>query len=80
MKIKFKTLSGKYIKIPADIIYSIDVNRRISFATDIPRPIRNDEPVDCSIELLNGNGKIDIIIINQFDVMVQYQKFLHSKV
>ena len=77
MKIKFKTLSGKYIKIPADIIYEIEINRRVGNSN--PYGLSNyDMPLDCTIKLLNGAGRIDIVIINQFDVMAQYRKFLNE--
>ena len=79
MNIKLKTISGKYIKVPIEIINQIAINRKISFANCNPRPIRNDEPVSCEIELLDG-GNIYVDITNRYEVIEKFSKFIEEKI
>lgn len=78
MNIKLKTISGKYVKVPIEIINQIAINRKISFANCNPKLIRNDEPVVCEIELLDG-GSIYVDITNQYEVMEKFGKFIEEK-
>lgn len=78
MNIKLKTISGKYIKVPIEIINQISFNRKTSFYNCNPRPIRNDELVSCEIELLNG-GNIYVDITNKYEVMEKFGKFIEEK-
>lgn len=79
MKIKFKTIQGKYIKVPADIIFDITVNRRFALDFHSHKMGKNDEPMDCIINLLNGAGKIEIIITNCWEVLKEYSEFIKQK-
>ena len=77
-KLKLKTTMGKYIKVPFEIIENIEINRLVcNFQPFILKAVRNDEPMQCKVKLRDG-GILDLIIINGFEPVSQYELYMQS--
>lgn len=77
-KLKLKTTMGKYIKIPFEIIENIEINRLIlNYHPFMLKAVRNDEPMQCKVKFKDG-GSLDLIIINGFEPVSQYELYMQS--